>query len=60
MSDSVVRVGVRGRITIPKEIRDSENIHFKTYFKIHNFGGVLVLEKVEKQDENQRSLDEFL
>ncbi|MGC1122502.1 MAG: AbrB/MazE/SpoVT family DNA-binding domain-containing protein [Candidatus Methanofastidiosia archaeon] len=60
MAEYIVRVGVQGRITIPKEIRDKENIEYKDTFKIHNMSGLLILQKVRKPDDKTVPLDRFL
>lgn len=60
MAEYTIRVGVQGRITIPKEIRDKENINHKDIFKIHNMSGLLILQKVRKPDDKTVPLDRFL
>ena len=59
MAEYTIRVGVQGRITIPKEIRDKENIDHKDIFKIHNMSGLLILQKVRKPDDKTVPLDRF-
>lgn len=60
MAEYIIRVGVQGRITIPKEMRDKENIQYKDTFKIHNMSGLLILQKVRKPDDKTIPLDQFL
>ena len=60
MIEYTVRVGVQGRITIPKEIRDKENIEYRDIFKIHDMSGLLVLQKIRKPDDKTVPLDRFL
>lgn len=60
MAEHTIRVGVKGRITIPKEIRDKENIEHRDLFKIHNMSGLLILQKVRKPDEKTIPLDQFI
>ncbi|KYK38887.1 MAG: AbrB/MazE/SpoVT family DNA-binding domain-containing protein [Theionarchaea archaeon] len=60
MAEHTIRVGVKGRITIPKEIRDKENIQHRDLFKIHNMSGLLILQKVRKPDEKTIPLDQFI
>ncbi|MBU6998966.1 MAG: AbrB/MazE/SpoVT family DNA-binding domain-containing protein [Theionarchaea archaeon] len=60
MAEYTVRVGVQGRITIPKEIRDKEDIDYRDIFKIHNMSGLLILQKVRKPDDKTIPLDRFL
>jgi AbrB family looped-hinge helix DNA binding protein len=60
MAEHIIRVGVQGRITIPKEIRDKEDIQHKDIFKIHDMSGLLILQKVRKPDDKTIPLDHFL
>jgi AbrB family looped-hinge helix DNA binding protein len=60
MAEYTVRVGVQGRITIPKEIRAKENIEHRDIFKIHDMSGLLVLQKIRKPDNKTVPLDRFL
>lgn len=60
MAEYVIKVGVRGRITIPKEIRDKENIQHRDIFKIHDMSGLLILQKVRKPDDKTVPLDRFM
>ncbi|MBU7042867.1 MAG: AbrB/MazE/SpoVT family DNA-binding domain-containing protein [Theionarchaea archaeon] len=60
MAEYTVRVGVQGRITIPKEIRDKEHIEHRDMFKIHDMSGLLVLQKIRKPDDKTIPLDRFL
>jgi AbrB family looped-hinge helix DNA binding protein len=60
MAEYTIRIGVQGRITIPKEIRDKQNINHKDIFKIHDMSGLLILQKVRKPDDKTIPLDRFM
>jgi AbrB family looped-hinge helix DNA binding protein len=60
MAEYTIKVGVQGRITIPKEIRDKQDIRHRDIFKIHDMSGLLVLQKVRKPDEKTVPLDRFM
>ena len=62
MDEDVIRIGIRGRITIPKTIRDKYNLRYRDTFRIHVVGGLVLLERVEKQRNAQGtvSLETFL
>ena len=60
MAEYTIRIGVQGRITIPKEIRDKEDIQYNDIFKIHDMSGLLILQKVRKPDDKTIPLDRFM
>lgn len=47
--EKYVKIGERGQIVIPKEIRDKENIQPEDRLKIINLDGEIII-KVEKQE----------
>ena len=47
--EKYVKIGERGQIVIPKEIRDKENIQPEDRLKLINFDGEIII-KVEKQE----------
>lgn len=49
MDESIVKVGKRGQITIPKEIREKEGINNGSFLELSSIGGVLTLRKIEKK-----------
>jgi AbrB family looped-hinge helix DNA binding protein len=62
MDHDIVRIGVRGRITIPKSIREKQDIKHLDKYKIYMVSDVIILERYDKSKEakNIRSLEEFM
>jgi len=61
MDHDTIKVGVQGRITIPKHLRDKYSIKHLDGYKIHVMSDVIILEKIDKRkkDTNMRSLEEY-
>ncbi|KXB08262.1 hypothetical protein AKJ58_00505 [candidate division MSBL1 archaeon SCGC-AAA385D11] len=49
MVESIVKIGKRGQITLPKEIREKEGLKEGSFLEISDIGGVLTLRKIEKK-----------
>lgn len=57
-----IRVGVQGRITIPKRIREKHNISHLDAYRVYVVSDVIILEKDTKRngDDKTRSLEDFM
>jgi len=62
MDYETVKIGVRGRITIPKPIREKQKIKHLDRYKIYMVSDVIILERFDKNREAEkvRSLEEFM
>ncbi|MHC1604703.1 MAG: hypothetical protein ACXQTP_01845 [Candidatus Methanofastidiosia archaeon] len=62
MEQDIVKVGGRGRITIPKHIRDKDEIRYGSFYRFHEIAGLLILEKIEKckETEDVISLENYM
>lgn len=61
MSSMTVRMGKRGVITIPVELRDKHNIQAGDIFSILDLGGVFVLSPgVSEVERNAREIEKLL
>ncbi len=62
MDDDIVHIGVRGRITIPKHVREKNNIRYQDAYRVHVVGGVVLLERIDpkKDTTGMLPLDSFL
>lgn len=49
MVETIVKIGKRGQITLPKEIREKEGLDEGSFLEISDIGGVLTLRRVEKK-----------
>ena len=49
IADEIVKIGKRGQITLPTNMRESENLKEGDYLDISDVGGVITLRKVEKK-----------
>lgn len=47
--EEVVKIGKRGQITIPADVRKKENLRKGDFLELSEVGGVLTLRKVEKK-----------
>jgi AbrB family looped-hinge helix DNA binding protein len=62
MDDDIVRIGVRGRITIPKHIREKAGMRYQDAYRVHLVGGVVILEHLgnKKDTKGMLPLDTFI
>ncbi len=62
MDQEIIKIGVRGRITIPKSIREKQKIKHLDKYKIYMVSDVIILERFDKNKEAKsiRSLEEFM
>ncbi|MBN1786509.1 MAG: AbrB/MazE/SpoVT family DNA-binding domain-containing protein [Candidatus Methanofastidiosa archaeon] len=62
MDYETIKVGVRGRITIPKSIREKHKIKHLDKYKIYMVSDVIILEKYDKSKEGNKikSLEEYM
>lgn len=62
MEQETIKIGVRGRITIPKTIRDKAEIKHLDKYRIYMVSDVIILEKYDKNKENKniKSLEDYM
>jgi len=62
MDHETIKIGVRGRITIPKSIREKQKIKHLDKYKIYMVSDVIILERFDKNKEAKkvRSLEDFM
>lgn len=61
MDDDIVRIGVRGRITVPKHIREKTGMRYLDAYRVHVVAGLVLLEPVgnKKDTKGMVPLDTF-